>query len=109
MFDAKGDEMSGEWKKFGNEENHDMIYSPPGVMLLVKSDQSLSKHVTRLENDKCIQSFGRKPSRKENVWEINASSRRILLHLILGKQSMKLLTGFIWLNRVEWDSSVTVL
>jgi hypothetical protein len=79
FFDAKGQEVSGERKKLGSGEIHDMVtYSSTDIMLLTRSNQNVKGHVTCLESVKCIQSSGSKTSRVEKVWEINVRSGRII-------------------------------
>jgi hypothetical protein len=73
MFHVKG------MQEIRQPRDSDMVTSSStDIKFLEKWNQSFTEHVARLENDKCIQSFGLKTSREKNVWEINDRSGRII-------------------------------
>jgi hypothetical protein len=48
IFGPKRDEVMGEWRKFHNEELHD-LYSSPSVIRIMKSRRMrLAAHVARM-------------------------------------------------------------
>jgi hypothetical protein len=52
IFDVKGDEVTGDWRKLHNEELHNM-YSEPNIIRMIKSKRmKLAGHVARMGKKK---------------------------------------------------------
>jgi hypothetical protein len=71
IFGPKRDEVTGEWRKFHNEELHN-LYSSADIIRQVKANEvggACSKHG---KGQKSVQSFGGRARRKETTWKTKA-------------------------------------
>ena len=58
IFEAKRDEVTGEWRKLYNEELNN-LYSSPNIVRVIKSRRMRwAGHVARMGGDRCVQGFG---------------------------------------------------
>jgi hypothetical protein len=54
IFEPKGDEMTGEWRKLHNEELHD-VYSSPSIIRIIKGrTMRWAGHVARMGDKKNV-------------------------------------------------------
>jgi hypothetical protein len=71
IFGPKRDEVTGEWKKFHNEELH-ILYSSRNIIRQIKSRRMRwVGHVARM-GEECVQGFYEKARRKETTWKTEA-------------------------------------
>jgi hypothetical protein len=70
IFGPKRDEVTGEWRKFHNEELHN-LYSSPDTRIIrqVKANEVGGACGTHGRGEKSVQGFGGKARRKENTWK----------------------------------------
>jgi hypothetical protein len=73
IFEAKRDEVTGEWRKLHNEELHS-LYSSPDIIRQVKSRRMrwAGAYGTHGRGEKSVQGFGGKARRKEATWKTKA-------------------------------------
>jgi hypothetical protein len=72
IFGPKRDEVTGKWRKFHNEELHN-LYSSPDTIRQVKSRRMRwAGHVARMGGEKSVQGFGGKARRKETTGKTKA-------------------------------------
>ena len=58
VFGPKRDDVTGEWRKFHNEELRD-LYSLPNIVQVVKSRRMRwAGHVARMGEERCAKDFG---------------------------------------------------
>jgi hypothetical protein len=69
IFGPKLDEVTGEWRKFHNEELHN-FYSYPDIIRQVKSRRM--RWAWHERGEKSVQGFGGKARRKEITWKTKA-------------------------------------
>jgi hypothetical protein len=70
IFGPKRDEVTGGWINLHNEGLHN-LHSSSNVIRMINSRRiKCGRHVTRMGEDKCIQSFGGKVRRKETTRKI---------------------------------------
>jgi hypothetical protein len=72
MFEPKGDEVIGPWRKLQNEELCNLYSSPSTIRMIKSRRMRWTEHVARMgEKRKCIQVPFRllvgKPRRKESI------------------------------------------
>jgi hypothetical protein len=71
IFGPKRDEVTGEWRKFHNEELH-ILYSSSDIIRQIKSrTMRWAGYVARM-GEECEQGFDGKARRKEITWKIKA-------------------------------------
>jgi hypothetical protein len=56
IFGPKTEEVKGEWRKFHNEELHD-LYSPPTIMWVIKLRMGWAGHVARMGREEVCTGF----------------------------------------------------
>jgi hypothetical protein len=71
IFGPQRDEVTGEWRKFHNEELHS-LYSSPDIIRQVKANDVGRACGTHGRGEKSVQGFGGKARRKETTWKANA-------------------------------------
>jgi hypothetical protein len=55
IFGPKRDEVTGEWRKLHNEENHDLYHSPNNVQVIKSGRMVWAGHVARMgRREACI-------------------------------------------------------
>jgi hypothetical protein len=71
IFGPKRDEVTGEWRKFHNEELH-ILYSSPNIIRQIKSRRMRwAGHIARM-GEECLQGFDGEVRRKETTWKTKA-------------------------------------
>jgi hypothetical protein len=70
IFGPKRDEVMGEWRKFHNEELHN-LYSSPDIRQ-VKANEAGGTCGTHGRGEKSVQGFGGKARRKETTGKTKA-------------------------------------
>jgi hypothetical protein len=78
IFGAKGDEVTGEWRKLHNEELSDLFSSPNIVRVIKSRRMRWAGHVARVEKMKDVYRVlvgkpeGKRPlERTRHIWEDN--------------------------------------
>jgi hypothetical protein len=70
-FGPKRVEVSGEWRKFHNEELHN-LYSSPDIISQVKENEVCGACSTQERGEKIVQGFGGKARWKATIWKTKA-------------------------------------
>jgi hypothetical protein len=73
IFGPKRDEVTGEWRKFHNEDLH-ILYSAPHIFRQIKSRKNEVGGTcgTHGRGEESVQSFDGKARRKETAWKTKA-------------------------------------
>jgi hypothetical protein len=71
MFVPKNDKVTGDWRKFHNEELHHFVFVVKYYWYdRIKEDEICGTCSPREREQKCVQNFGGKTLRKGTIWKI---------------------------------------
>jgi hypothetical protein len=98
IFEPKRDEVTGGWRKFHNEELHD-LYSPPTTVWVIKLRRMRwPGHVAQKGRGKSCTLFWWETLREGDHWGDPGVDGRIILRWIFRKWDDGVCTGLCWLR-----------
>jgi hypothetical protein len=98
MFGPKRDEMTGVWRKFHNEELHDLNSSPIIVRVIKSRSMRWAGNVTRMEEGRDVYRVLVGKPKEKRYLIVRDVDGRIILRWIFRKRDLGVWNGLRWLK-----------
>jgi hypothetical protein len=98
IFEPKGDEVTGVWRKLHNEEHHDMYCSPNVVQVIKSKRMRWVGHVALTGEGEAYTGFVWGNLRERDYWGNPGVDGREILRWIFRKWDVRARRGSNWLR-----------